>query len=270
MVDLYHCSKQSVCGGVSLTWYKIHVIFLRMMSLDGKLLHSLIVMLAVLMVSLPISYADIYRYIDENGVIHFTNTPSGEGYKKILSVDKDVNWAPHKIRGLARGSDYHQIILSKAQKYKVEPSLIKAVIKAESNFDPIAISPKGAMGLMQLMPYTARQMDVRNPFEPEENIEAGVRYLKYLLDKFDGNLTLALAAYNAGADTVERAGGIPPIQETRQYIRRVLSLCKGKCQTSASGRPSTNKSDILYRVIYEDRTVLYTNTPFAYPDASRF
>lgn len=162
---------------------------------------------------------------------------------------------------------YHQIILSKAQKYKVEPSLVRAVIKAESNFDPIAISHKGAMGLMQLMPYTAKSMDVRNPFDPEENIEAGVRYLKYLLDKFDGNLTLALAAYNAGPDTIERFGGIPPIQETRQYVRRVLSLYyNGKGSTTSSG----SKSDILYRVVYEDGTVLYTNTPFAYPDASRF
>jgi len=119
---------------------------------------------------------------------------------------------------------YNQIINRKSDKYRIEQSLIKAVIKVESNWNSKAISSAGAMGLMQLMPTTAKDMNIRNPFNPEDNIDGGARYLRYLLDKFDGNLTHALAAYNAGPTRVERHRGIPPIQETRQYVKRVLAL----------------------------------------------
>ena len=110
-----------------------------------------------------------------------------------------------------------------SQRYGVEFALVKAVIKAESAFDPLALSPKGARGLMQLMPQTAALHRIGNVYSPQENVEGGVRHLRLLLDRFRGNLTLALAAYNAGAEAVEQYGGVPPFPETREYVRRVLS-----------------------------------------------
>jgi soluble lytic murein transglycosylase-like protein len=116
---------------------------------------------------------------------------------------------------------YEAAVRAFARKYALEPSLVKAVIRAESNFDPLAISPKGAMGLMQLMPDTARMHDVRNAFDPTENIEGGVRHLRYLMDRYGGKLDLVLAAYNAGTKPVDEARGVPHIAETEEYVRRV-------------------------------------------------
>ena len=119
---------------------------------------------------------------------------------------------------------YHHIISSKSEKYKVESSLVYAVIEVESNWNHKAISKKGAKGLMQLMPSTAKDMKVKNLLDPEENIEGGIRYLRYLLDRFNGDITLTLAAYNSGPTKVRRFKGIPPIKETKQYVKRVLSI----------------------------------------------
>jgi soluble lytic murein transglycosylase-like protein len=121
-------------------------------------------------------------------------------------------------------SAYNRIINRKSDKYGIEPSLIKAVIQVESSWNSKAVSHAGAMGLMQIMPTTAKDMNIRNPFNPEDNIDGGARYLRYLLDKFNGNLIHAIAAYNAGPTRVARHRGIPPIKETRQYVKRVLSL----------------------------------------------
>jgi soluble lytic murein transglycosylase-like protein len=119
---------------------------------------------------------------------------------------------------------YHDIVYDKAKKYEIEPSLVFAIIKVESSGKSGAISRKGAKGLMQLMPATARQMNVKNPLNPEENIEGGVKYLRHLLDRFNGDVSNALAAYNAGPRRVRKFGGIPPIRETQQYVNKVLSL----------------------------------------------
>jgi soluble lytic murein transglycosylase len=226
-----------------------------------------IMVLAVCMAGGSASYADIYKYVDEDGIAYFTNaTPSSDvNYKKVISTGRKKQ----SNRVAANPADYHRIIADKSRKYKIEPSLVKAMIKVESNFDSTAISRKGAMGLMQLMPYTAEDMNVRNPLDPEENIEGGTRYIKYLLDKFGGNLTLALAAYNAGPDTVKKFGYVPPIQETRQYVNKVLSLYNGK-NPAPSSPTAASKPQVVYKVTYDDGTVLYTNTPFAYPNISKF
>jgi hypothetical protein len=146
-------------------------------------------------------------------------------YKKIMLEKKEDNSKHHSDKIYTNDpKSYHHIISSKSEKYDVESSLVYAVIEVESNWDSKAVSRKGAIGLMQLMPSTFRAMKVKNPFDPEENIEGGIRYLRYLLDKFNGDITLTLAAYNSGPTTVRRFKGMPPIKETKQYVKRVLTI----------------------------------------------
>ena len=171
--------------------------------------------LALGLVFPSLSSAEIYKYVDEDGVTHLANVPTDK-YNFVLKE----GWV-----GFQLGIDfekYDPVIWKAAERYGVDYALVKAVIKAESNFDPLAISRAGAKGLMQLMPGTANAVGVTNSFHPEENINGGVRYLRYLLDLFNGDLHLALAGYNAGENAVFRYNGIPPYQETRTYIQRVL------------------------------------------------
>jgi soluble lytic murein transglycosylase-like protein len=173
--------------------------------------------------------ADIYKYEDEEGVLHFTDVPTHRGYKifiKDLKKDKKLR-TNFRLTGLSRNPDeFDPIINTLSSEYGVDRSLVKAVIHAESGYNPNAISPKGASGLMQLMPGTARDLKVCNTFDPRDNIRGGVRYLRFLLDTFRGDVPLALAAYNAGLATVSKYGGIPPYEETRNYVSRVLSYQK--------------------------------------------
>lgn len=159
--------------------------------------------------------SEIYRYKDENGVWHFSNIRSNRHYKFYMSEGskhiskKDVG-------------KYDEFILLASKRFQVDKSFIKAIIKAESNFDCRAVSSKGAQGLMQLMPDTADLMEVTNPFDPKENILGGTRYVSLLLKQFKNNKTLALAAYNAGPEVVELRKGIPPFPETRTFVKRVM------------------------------------------------
>ncbi|HSB74285.1 MAG TPA: lytic transglycosylase domain-containing protein [Terriglobales bacterium] len=132
---------------------------------------------------------------------------------------------------IAAPADIDEAIEQAAARHNVDPNLVRAVIKVESNFNPNAVSRTGAMGLMQLMPVTARQLNVSNPFDPEQNVDAGVRHLKHLLDNFGGDVRLTLAAYNAGVGAVMRSSGVPPYSETRNYVKRITNLYwRGKSQ----------------------------------------
>jgi soluble lytic murein transglycosylase len=171
----------------------------------------------LLFLSKPAS-ADIYRYQDEQGVWHFTNIKNDKRYK--LYFKSSAREPTEYIK------DYEGLIQQASEKFSVDPYLVKAVIKAESDFDYQAVSSKGAQGLMQLMPETADDMEVADPFNPEENILGGTRYLGLLLERYKNDKNLALAAYNAGPERVAEYKGVPPFTETREFINRVLNYYK--------------------------------------------
>ena len=188
-----------------------------------------LIMLACLLEMLPVSFpafaADIYTFHDEEGARYYTNT-LGSGCTKVrfpLVMKKGGSSAQIHSTDL-KMRDYETLIVQAGKKYSVDPDLVRAVIKVESNFNNRAVSPKGAQGLMQLMPQTARVLGVADPFEPESNIHGGVLYLSRLLDTLNGDLVLSLAAYNAGLERVIAGRKIPAIRETRNYVQQVLSL----------------------------------------------
>ena len=170
------------------------------------------------LIAFPVAVlADVYVYKDQNGVLTFTNTPTHTGFRRVL---RDPSNAPRTMGPLS--GSYDSLIQTASGRYSIDADLIRAVIKTESDFNPAARSIKGAMGLMQLMPDTARMHNVLDAYDPRENVDAGVRHLRMLLDRYQGNVEPSLAAYNAGSGAVEKHGGIPPYVETREYVRRVL------------------------------------------------
>jgi soluble lytic murein transglycosylase-like protein len=179
------------------------------------------------MAAMPL-YAEIYTYISRDGTLHFTNVPVRSDDKIQIRKISEISFCP-PVRSATntnnRQYDYH--IAQAALAYEVPFSLIKAMIKVESDYNPEAVSRAGAKGLMQLMPANIKAYRINNPFDPRENIMVGTHYFKSLYEKFNGDLTLALAAYNAGPACVEKYDSIPPYEETQDYVERVLNYYQG-------------------------------------------
>ncbi len=184
---------------------------------------------AIMFLGYGTGQAQMYLCRDKSGSVNFTNVRNSPNCTAYKIKKKRNGWTNRKSSigvGKIDRSQYDHEIRRIARRYRIDPPLIKAIIHVESNFNHRALSSQGAQGLMQLMPGTARELRVSNPFNAKENIDGGTRYFRKMLDSFDGNLVLSLAAYNAGPGLVARTGGVPQIKETRRYINKVLKRYK--------------------------------------------
>lgn len=190
---------------------------MRKRSQNKRLFRAVLVVLGSVVLVLPsLVPAHIYKYVDADGVVHFTNTPTTERFVLYMREKTQGGRPAPRV--------YDPIIKQAGSVYGVETALIKAVIKAESDFNPRAVSKKGARGLMQIMPENDRSLNISNPFDPSQNIMGGTRYLSRLLTRYNRKLPLALAAYNAGPTAVDRYKRIPPFKETQNYVEKVMAL----------------------------------------------
>ena len=223
--------------------------------------------LAVLLVEgaafASIARADSFYYqTEKDGSIRLTNAPDDKEYHAFMSTGSASG------SGGAPTGRYSDQIRSASGRYGLDPNLVEAVIATESNFNPWAVSPKGARGLMQLMPSTARRFGVKDVHDPSQNIQGGTQYLRHLLDLFGGDLVLALAAYNAGEGVVQNLGRVPNYQETRQYVDRVLARYGRGNPTRAvkaerpKGMPAKPKPKI-YSTVSQEGTLVFSDTPIA-------
>lgn len=171
-----------------------------------------------------IATGQIVVLVDEHGNKVYVNT--SETSPRVDLTTRGLRAAP-TAPSLRPPEEIDRLVEQTASRHQVDPELVRAIVRVESGYDPQAVSNKGAMGLMQLIPATAQRFGVANPFDPQENLEGGVNYLKYLLKMFGGDLALSLAAYNAGEHTVQRFGGVPAISETQDYVRKVTSIYQG-------------------------------------------
>ena len=214
--------------------------------------------------------AQIHKLVEENGHIVFVNADDnspvhkgriGSSHSALAAAsrsgsDVEASGGETRYHTLSR-AEIDKYVEEMAKKHNVDPELIRAVIAAESGYNPTATSRKGAQGLMQLMPGTAQQLGVRDAYNPKQNIDAGVRYLRALLDKYNGDLDKALAAYNAGEGAVERAGGVPNIRETKDYVRRITDRYY---HSDSSGKQSWIPAPrTIRRVVDADGKVIFTN-----------
>ncbi|VAW41840.1 hypothetical protein MNBD_DELTA04-1073 [hydrothermal vent metagenome] len=202
--------------------------------------HIVILLFALL---LPIEvWGGIYVYVDEQGGSHYTNVPADQRYHPLQQRKiNDVPWPPQFTGKASRGlnpaaANYDHHIRRAALSYSIDPLLLKAIIQTESDFNQYAVSRNGAQGLMQLMPKTARDMRVRNPFDAAQNIDGGARYLKSLLNNYRGDLVRTLAAYNAGPGRISKNGPLPKIPETIAYVKRVIHLYRLYQRRTAESR----------------------------------
>lgn len=208
---LYLFSEKEKQTGTRIKWCSF-IYGNRMIIYLTRFLVAMVLLFAVITSS--VIYADIYRYKDEKGILHFTNIRSDLRYTLYI---KEARENPDAFI-----TKYDVIIKAASEKFNMEPSLIKAVIKTESGFDHTAVSSKGAQGLMQLMPGTADDMEVDDPYNPEKNIFGGTKYLSKMMERYNNDVKLALAAYNAGPDKVDEYKDVPPYKETKTFIERVM------------------------------------------------
>lgn len=238
-------------------------------------------MLMLLALLLPATLAaQAVRYVDSDGVLHLTNVATIDAIRNAKEARRAESYRlenrePVRVAGVAVDSAKHgdltrrycdRVILETARRHELDPRLVRAVVQVESDYNPYAVSSKGALGLMQLMPETAGDLSVSNAFDIRENVGGGVRYLRSLLDRFSGNLPLALAAYNAGPSAVEKYGGTPPYPETIRYVDKVLTRYgrlrpKGNVMGDNARRKATAFSDPIYRIVTDQGSILYTNAP---------
>jgi soluble lytic murein transglycosylase len=233
---------------------------------DKRELIAILLAGLVLLMTGP-ALGEIYYQIDEHGIAHFTNAPTSSEYRLLQ---------PGVLPSVARltAANIEELIEAFGAEHGLDAALIKAVIQVESNFNHRAISRKGAQGLMQLMPSTIWRLSVGDAYDPHENIGAGVRYLRQLLDQFRGDLRLALAAYNAGENAVLRYRGVPPYSETRDYVTRVLRLyrqmrgersrngvVKAVSRSVAPPPAPAPPPPAIYRTQEASGAILYSNIP---------
>ena len=216
----------------------------------------------------PLRADSIFYEKGEDGTIRLTNAPDNRGYHTYLTTGHSPG------TGEAPPGPYSDPIRRAGKAFGVDPRLIRAVISAESNFNPSAVSPKGARGLMQLMPATARRFGVKDIFDPVQNIFGGVRYLRHLLDLFEGDLVLALAAYNAGERIVQETGGVPGYRETRDYVDRVMARygrpSKAARGSQPAGAPASAaavpaRKTQIYRAVAGDGALVFSDSPISKP-----
>jgi soluble lytic murein transglycosylase len=187
----------------------------------GQIAGGALVITLVLLYTVP-ALAEVYFYRDKDGVMHFTNAPASQKYKPYFK--EAYKYRVPAFTADTNPAQYRRFINEAAHRHGISTALLKAIIKVESDYNPKAVSRKGAKGLMQIMPENFTVCNIDNPFDPRQNIMGGTRFLKRLIERFDGDLTKAVAAYNAGAGAVERCNGIPPFEETRSYVSKVLKL----------------------------------------------
>ena len=225
------------------------------------MLRSLLILSFVVVIASPAD-AQIYSWRDADGKLVLSDKPRpGQGPQTTYEVHGAASIRATRPLQSAKSAPYEASIAEHASRQQVAADLVRAVIQVESAFNPTAVSSKGAMGLMQLMPATAVELGVQNPFDPDQNIRGGVTYLKRLLDRYNGNVELALAAYNAGMGNVEKYGDVPPFKETRNYVKKItgaappvpvnviykwIELVNGKPVTKLSNKPPATGS---YQVV---------------------
>jgi soluble lytic murein transglycosylase len=224
-----------------------------------SLLIALLPLAAALLVSAPATAgAQTFRMVAPDGTVHYTNAPNDPSYRRLGLAPRP---AVVPAAATAPRHAFHDYIREASARYGVPEPIVTAVIRAESGFNPHAVSPKGARGLMQLMPQTASLLGVRNSFDPEENIDGGVRHLRALIERFENNLPLALAAYNAGELAVTSYRGIPPFPETRGYVAKIMAMLNGGTGLEV---PVARPAVVLqptYRFTESDGTIVYSNLP---------